>query len=242
MVGLCLYLLVRQQRRRPAGHERSLPREPAKCHLSASEGGILRLSRHAERHARHPHHRTLELPGENSQNRLRRREPLRRGRAVRKREIGGHQFDADRRLHLRFPRHQVLARHDQGGGDRQWNRCLRTRDHDRREPEKPKLTPIISPDGFRADGADVALFDVEVIDAVGRRYPDREEARVDFKLEGPGHLRGGYNSGKVNSINNLWLDTECGTNRVAIRSTRVPGKDHVTAARDGFEPAAATIE
>ena len=34
-----------------------------------------------------------------------------------------------------------------------------------------KLTPITGPDGFRADGADVALFDVEAVDAQGRRAP-----------------------------------------------------------------------
>ncbi len=87
----------------------------------------------------------------------------------------------------------------------------------------------------------MALFDVEVVDAQGRRCPT-DEARVDFKLEGPAIWRGGYNSGKANSVNNLWLDTECGINRVAIRSTRVPGKITLTATRDAFEAATATLE
>ena len=58
---------------------------------------------------------------------------------------------------------------------------------------------------------------------------------MDFKLDGPAIWRGGYNSGKINSINNLWLDTECGINRVAIRSTMKPGAITLTAMRDGLK-------
>jgi beta-galactosidase len=99
-----------------------------------------------------------------------------------------------------------------------------------------KLTPHTNPNGLQADGADVAFFDVEVVDAQGRRCPT-DEARVDFKLDGPAIWRGGYNSGKTNSVNNLWLDTECGVNRVAIRSTLTPGTVTLTATRDGLESA-----
>jgi beta-galactosidase len=99
-----------------------------------------------------------------------------------------------------------------------------------------KLTPHTNPNGLQADGADVAFFDVEVVDAQGRRCPT-DETRVDFKLDGPAIWRGGYNSGKTNSVNNLWLDTECGVNRVAIRSTLMPATVTLTATRDGLEPA-----
>ncbi len=108
------------------------------------------------------------------------------------------------------------------------------------EPKKLKLTPIVSPDGFHADGSDVALFDVEVMDANDQRCPT-DEARVDFKLEGSAIWRGGYNSGKTNSINNLWLDTECGINRVAIRSTLQSGEISLTATRTGLETASVKI-
>src|SRR5208283_5681582 len=91
-----------------------------------------------------------------------------------------------------------------------------------------KLTPHNGPNGLLADGSDVAFFDVEVIDAEGRRCPT-DEARVEFKLAGPALWRGGYNSGITNSVNNLWLDTECGINRVAIRSTLQPGTITLTA-------------
>ena len=40
---------------------------------------------------------------------------------------------------------------------------------------------------------------------------------------GPAIWRGGYNSGKTNSTNNLYLNTEGGINRVAMRSTLMPG-------------------
>jgi len=104
-----------------------------------------------------------------------------------------------------------------------------------------KLTPHASPNGLQATGADVAFFDVEVVDAQGRRCPT-DEARVDFKLAGPAIWRGGYNSGQPNSVNNLWLDTECGINRVAIRSTLTPGQITLTATRAGLEPATARLE
>ena len=104
-----------------------------------------------------------------------------------------------------------------------------------------KLTAHAAPDGFQADGSDVAFFDVETVDAQGRRCP-ADEARVDFKLDGPAVWRGGYNSGKTNSVNNPWLDTECGINRVAIRSTLQPGAITLTATRAGLEPATVKIE
>jgi beta-galactosidase len=109
------------------------------------------------------------------------------------------------------------------------------------EAKSIRLTPHVGPNGLQADGSDVAFFDVEVVDAQGRRCPT-DEARVDFKLDGPAIWRGGYNSGKPGSINNLYLDTECGINRVAIRSTLTPGTITLTATRDGLEPAKIEVE
>jgi beta-galactosidase len=103
-----------------------------------------------------------------------------------------------------------------------------------------RLTPHVGPPGLLADGSDVAFFDVEVVDANGRRCPT-DEARVDFKLAGPAIWRGGYNSGMTNSVNHLWLETECGINRVAIRSTLTAGTITLTASRDGLAPATIQI-
>jgi len=104
-----------------------------------------------------------------------------------------------------------------------------------------KLTPIVGPGGLKADGEDVALFDVEVVDSQGRRCPT-DEARIDFKVTGPGIWRGGYNSGIVGSTNNLYLLTECGINRVAVRSTLTPGKITLTAGREGLQSATVDVD
>jgi beta-galactosidase len=109
------------------------------------------------------------------------------------------------------------------------------------EPKALKLTVHASPTGLHADGADVAFIDVEVVDAQGQRCPT-DEARVDFAVSGPAIWRGGLNSAKLDSTNNLYLDTECGINRVAIRSTLTPGTITVTATRDGLTPATVKID
>jgi beta-galactosidase len=71
-----------------------------------------------------------------------------------------------------------------------------------------RLTPITNPNGgLRADGSDVLLINVEAVDAKGERCPTFQE-RVDFETKGKGIWRGGYNSGKTNSINNTYLDLE----------------------------------
>jgi beta-galactosidase len=101
-----------------------------------------------------------------------------------------------------------------------------------------KFTPIVGPNGLQADGEDVALIDFEVIDAKGQRCPT-DDARVDFTCSGPGIWRGGYNSGKTGSTNNLYLNTELGINRVAVRSTLTAGMITVTARRDGLKSAQA---
>jgi beta-galactosidase len=65
---------------------------------------------------------------------------------------------------------------------------------------------------------------------------------VDFAVTGPVIWRGGFNAAKLDSTNNLYLDTECGINRVAIRSTLTPGTITVTATREGLTPGTVTIE
>src|ERR1022692_3974662 len=107
-------------------------------------------------------------------------------------------------------------------------------------PAQIKLTPIAGPQGLQADGEDVALFDVEVLDAKGQRCPTDDD-KVEFTVTGPAVWRGGYNSGKVDSTNNLYLNTECGINRVAIRSTLTAGTITITASRSGLKPGQARV-
>jgi len=103
-----------------------------------------------------------------------------------------------------------------------------------------RITPMTGPTGIFADGSDVALLDIEAVDANGERCPTFEK-RIAFSLLGPGIWRGGYNSGKVKSINNSWLTIECGINRVAVRSTRTAAPITVTAKCGDLKPAAVTL-
>jgi beta-galactosidase len=108
-------------------------------------------------------------------------------------------------------------------------------------PVSLRLTPITDPGGFKADGSDVALIDVEAVDAKGERCPTFQQ-RVDFECTGLAIWRGGYNSGKTNSINNKYLDLECGINRVAVRSMLQSGTIIVTAKCDGLKSGSVTIQ
>jgi beta-galactosidase len=65
---------------------------------------------------------------------------------------------------------------------------------------------------------------------------------VDFECTGPAIWRGGYNSGKTNSINNQYLDLECGINRVAIRSKLESGMITVTVHCNGLKSGSVTIK
>lgn len=104
------------------------------------------------------------------------------------------------------------------------------------EPVAIKLTPTTGPKGWLADGSDIALIDVEVVDKDGQRCP-LDMGRIDFTVEGPAIWRGGYNSGKPNTTNHLYLDTEVGINRVAVRSVLKAGKVSITAKRKGLKSA-----
>jgi beta-galactosidase len=104
-----------------------------------------------------------------------------------------------------------------------------------------RMTPIVNPNGgLRADGSDILLINVEAVDAKGERCPTFQQ-RVNFQTKGRGIWRGGYNSGKTNSINNPYLDLECGINRVAVRATRTAGAIWVRATCPGLKSAAVTV-
>lgn len=104
-----------------------------------------------------------------------------------------------------------------------------------------KLTPITGPDGWRADGSDIALVDVEAVDSKGDRVLTVQQ-RVDFETSGSGIWRGGYNSGKIKSTNNTYLDLEGGINRVSIRATRDSGTITLQARSEGLRPAVLKID
>lgn len=102
-----------------------------------------------------------------------------------------------------------------------------------------ELTPMTDPTGWRADGHDLALVQVEAVDAEGRRHPLAFHD-VQFQLEGPAAWRGGIAKGPDNYILSRTLPLELGVNRVLVRSTLDPGTVRLTARARGLEPA--TVE
>jgi beta-galactosidase len=104
-----------------------------------------------------------------------------------------------------------------------------------------KLTVTTDPNGgLKANGYDVAIIDFEAVDSTGLRVPSDED-KVTFTISGPGTWRGGVNESVLASTNNLYLNTECGINRVFVRSTLTPGDITVTATRTGLPTATVTI-
>ena len=98
-----------------------------------------------------------------------------------------------------------------------------------------KLTPTVGPQGLPGRRARRRFIDFEVVRCEGLRCPT-DDARVDFTISGPGIWRGGYNSGKIDSTN-IYLNTECGINRVSVRSTSHPARLWLPPAVTGLKPA-----
>ena len=107
-------------------------------------------------------------------------------------------------------------------------------------PISIRLTPRLRPDGLRADGADLALVDVEVVDAEGNRCPVALNM-ISFSLSGPAEWRGGIAQGPDNYILAKSLPVEGGVNRVIVRSATRPGKIVLSAGADGLKPASVEI-
>ena len=109
------------------------------------------------------------------------------------------------------------------------------------EPASLKLTAIQNPEGFHADGADMALIQVEVVDKDGQRCP-LDNRTIQFTLKGQAEWRGGIAQGKNNHILDTNLPVECGINRALIRSTTTAGKVTLTAQAKGLLSASLTLE
>jgi hypothetical protein len=134
-------------------------------------------------------------------------------------------------------------------------------------PTAIRLTLHTGPGGLHADGSDLALVDVEVVDKSGRRVPIALNI-IHFTLTGPAEWRGGIAQGtaKAEPLNTALADTqglaatpvtpflhydnyilsrdlpvEGGINRVSIRSTEQPGTITLTARAEGLPPAHLTL-
>ena len=109
------------------------------------------------------------------------------------------------------------------------------------EPASLKLTAIQNPEGFHADGADMTLIQVEVVDKDGQRCP-LDNRTIQFTLKGQAEWHGGIAQGKNNHILDTNLPVECGINRALIRSTTAAGKVTLTAQAKGLLSASLTLE
>ena len=132
------------------------------------------------------------------------------------------------------------------------------------EPYQLKLTAITNPEGTKADGADMVLFQVEVVDVQGRRCPLADQM-IHFELQGEATWIGGIatrnnqamqrpddsnrdgllDAAATKNISDNYvgatsLPVECGVNRVLVRTTTQAGAIRLTASAAGVQPA--TIE
>jgi beta-galactosidase len=133
-------------------------------------------------------------------------------------------------------------------------------------PVAIRLTPHLGPGGLHADGSDLALVDVEIVDANGRRCPTADPM-VSFDLTGPAEWRGGIAQGSSkpappspadlrppnptpfihydNYILATTLPVENGINRISIRSKPLNGSQSgiitLTAKSSGLKPATITL-
>lgn len=103
------------------------------------------------------------------------------------------------------------------------------------EPFALRLTNIKSPNGLTADGSDIALFEVEVVDKQGNRCPTALNM-IDFSLTGEAEWRGGIAQGSDNYILAKTLPVEGGVNRVMIRSTTKAGVISLKASSGNLAP------
>lgn len=107
------------------------------------------------------------------------------------------------------------------------------------KPAKLNLAAIQHPKGWKADGADLVLLQVEVVDAEGNRCPLANDL-IHFTVEGPAEWRGGIAQGPDNYILSEKLPVECGVNRALLRSFVTAGKVVVRAEAEGL--ASASLE
>ena len=118
-------------------------------------------------------------------------------------------------------------------------------------PAAIKLTPHYGPRGFTADGNDLMLVDVEVVDKDGNRVPTAFNP-VSFKLDGAAEWKGGIAQAEgwddpkkkdsTNDIGATTLPVELGVNRVLIRATNAAGPVRLVAWADGLKGAEVDTE
>jgi hypothetical protein len=103
-----------------------------------------------------------------------------------------------------------------------------------------RLTPVSRPTPFLADGHDLMLVEVEVVDAKGVRCPTALNM-IRYNLNGPAEWRGGMAMGTDNYILSKTFPVEGGVNRFLVRSTTEPGTVTIKASSEGLIEATITL-
>jgi len=91
-----------------------------------------------------------------------------------------------------------------------------------------KMNLTVGPDSLHADGADMALIEVEVLDSKGQRSPLAADV-INFEVKGPVEIISGNSSSENKKTGSLSLPLEAGVNRILVRSTRQSGSVTVIA-------------
>ena len=133
------------------------------------------------------------------------------------------------------------------------------------DPHHLNLTAIENPQGIQADGADMVLFQVEVLDKQGRRCP-LDDRMIHFELSGEAKWIGGIatrnnqtlqqpdenrpaglldaaatKNVSDNYVGLMNLPVECGVNRVLVRTTTKAGKIRLKASAEGMKSVCLTL-
>ena len=112
------------------------------------------------------------------------------------------------------------------------------------KPAALRLTWVEAPEVFRADGADIRMADVEIVDKQGRRCPTAHD-ELTFDLKGEARWIGGLSGVPADSVRGYrvlskQLAAEAGICRVLIGSTTKAGSVTLTVAAKGFKTARLT--
>lgn len=102
------------------------------------------------------------------------------------------------------------------------------------EPVALRMTKIDRPTPFLANGHDLVLAEIEVVDVNGNRCPTALNM-ISYELQGPAEWRGGIAMGPNNYTLTKTFPVENGVNRFLIRSTTQPGAITVKARAEGLK-------
>lgn len=95
-------------------------------------------------------------------------------------------------------------------------------------PKNIRLNLMVGPDSLQADGADMALIEVEVLDAKGQRCPLAAD-QINLEVKGPVEFLNGKTQSDNKQMGAQNLALEAGVGRILLRSTRQAGSVTVIA-------------